>query len=146
MRLLERFEIMDIERTSVYLRRWSLRLPGGRTLKLHHILRADGDRCQHDHPWGFVTLCLWGGYVELIGEAQRVHRMRPGRIAWRPHGFRHRITELPRGHAWTLVLTTRRRSGWGFYTRDGFMPWRRFVEAARSARVLWCHDGRERGR
>lgn len=128
-RIFDRQEITDIDGRNVYLRRWALRLPFGRKIMLHHILRADDDRCQHDHPWGFVTLVLWGGYVELVGEDQRMQRMRPGRIGRRPAEFRHRIIFLPRGHAWTLVLTARRQ----------------FVNAARSARVLWCHDGTRRG-
>jgi len=145
VKLVKRVEITDIDGRNVYLRRWTLRLPFGRKLMLHHILRPDADRCQHDHPWGFVTLVLWGGYVELVGEAQRMQRMRPGRAGWRPPEYRHRIITLPRGHAWTLVLTTRRTGSWGFYTRDGWMHWRQFVNAARSARVLWCHDGTRRG-
>lgn len=145
-RLLTRFDITDIERSSVYLRRWSLALPFGWSVKLHHILRPDSDRCQHDHPWGFWTLILWGGYFEEVGAEQKINHLRPWRIAWRPPSFRHRILSLPRGHAWTLVLTRRRVREWGFYTNRGWMQWRLFVDAARSARVLWCHDGQERGK
>lgn len=146
MRLLTRRDITDIAQTSVYLRRWSLWLPFGWSLKLHHILRADDDRCPHDHPWGFWTLILWGGYDEVIlgvFGGEKVNRMRPGRLAYRPASFKHRIERLPRGHAWTLVLTRRRAQEWGFYTRDGWMHWRSFVDAARSRRVFWCEDGHE---
>lgn len=144
MKLIRRFDITDINRASVYLRRWSLALPFGWTIKLHNIRRTDNDRCQHDHPWPFWTLILWGGYVELVGEENRLHRCCVGRLYYRPADFRHRIIELPRGRAWTLVVTRRRVRSWGFYTRHGWMHWRTFVDAARSNRVLWCHDGTER--
>lgn len=144
MGLIKRFDITDISQKNVYLRRWSLALPWGWSVKLHHILRTDADRCQHDHPWAFWTIVLWGGYEETVGENQRLNRMRPGRSAYRPVGFRHRIVSLPRGHAWTLVITKRRECEWGFFTRGGWMHWRKFVDAARSARILWCHDDTER--
>lgn len=143
-RIFKRFDITDISQTEVYLRRWSMALPFGWSIKLHHIMRTDSDRCQHDHPWGFWTLILWGGYDELVGEEQKLGKLRPGRIAWRPASFRHRIVALPKGSAWTLVLTRGREQEWGFYTREGWMHWRTFVDAARSARVLWCHDGTKR--
>lgn len=145
-RLIQRFDITDISGADVYLRRWKVRLPFGWRLMLHHIRRPDGDRCQHDHPWGFWTLILWGGYHESVGAENIPHQARPGRIYWRPAEFRHRIDTLPRGSAWTLVLTRREVRSWGFWTRDGWMHWRAFVDAARSARVLWCHDGSERKR
>lgn len=144
MKPIKRLDITDISQKEVYLRRWSLWLPFGWSLKLHHILRSDSDRCQHDHPWGFWTFILWGGYDELVGEEQVLNQMRPGMVRWREPNFRHRITVLPRGHAWTLVITRKRNREWGFYTREGWMHWRKFVDAARSARVLWCHDGTER--
>lgn len=144
MKLFHRFDITDISQSETYLRRWSMRLPFGWSMKLHHILRPDSDRCQHDHPWAFWTFILWGGYYEFTGEEQKLNRARVGRIYYRPANFRHRITVLPRGHAWTLVLTSGRKREWGFFTRDGWMHWRAFVDAARSARVLWCHDGTKR--
>lgn len=139
--LFKKREITDISGKDVYLRRWSLWLPFRLGLKLHEIRRTDDDRCQHDHPWGFWTLILWGGYDELVGEESKVNQMRPGMLRYRAPNFRHRIVALPKGKAWTLVLTTGRSREWGFYTREGWMHWRKFVDAARSSRVLWCHDG-----
>lgn len=144
MNLFRRNDITDISGESVYLSRWSLWLPFGWSLKLHCIRRADDDRCQHDHPWGFWTLILRGGYDELVGIEQTLNRMRPGRLAWRSARFRHRIILLPKGRAWTMVLTRQKEREWGFYTRGGWMHWREFVNASRSKRVLWCHDGSKR--
>lgn len=156
--MIEKRVIMDLARTSPYLVRWSLSLPFGLSLKLHLILRPDDDRCAHDHPWWFVRIILWGGYWEEwsrdSGDSDDRLRIigRSHRKPWRPwapwrfyycgHDFSHRITELPRGRSWTLVLCGRRSRDWGFYTRTGWMAWRAFVSAAWSQRVLWCEDGR----
>ena len=45
---------------TLYLRRWSLRIPftGGWRLMLHKIARPDSARDLHDHPWWFVSLIL----------------------------------------------------------------------------------------
>jgi hypothetical protein len=49
---------------NLYLRRFILaKTPWGGAY-LHHIIRSDWDRCLHDHPWGFWTLMLRGGYWE----------------------------------------------------------------------------------
>jgi hypothetical protein len=47
-----------------YMRRWIFQTPWG-TIHLHHILRSDGDRAFHDHPWNFTSILLSGGYTEL---------------------------------------------------------------------------------
>lgn len=140
--------ITDIAGTSPYLIRWTLELPFGLSLKLHQIVRPDDDRCPHDHPWWFLRVILWGGYVEEHGVDNRVAHRKPWRpwAPWRVYfcspQFRHRITELPRGSSWTLALCGPRGRKWGFFTTSGWMHWKAFVDAARSDRVLWCDDGR----
>lgn len=143
--------ITNIAADKAYLVRWSL--------KLHQILRADDDRCTHDHPWLMVRAILWGGYVEEYATVQdedigelKVRRLKPWRpwAPWRIYtgslAFRHRIKELPRGSSWSLVLCGPKSDTWGFYLHGGYwMHWRQFVDAARSARVLWCEDGQQRG-
>lgn len=144
--------ITDLSRTAPYLIRWSLWLPWGWSLKLHQILRADDDRCVHDHPWVFLRIILWGGYEEIHathdGE-ERVSIRKPWRpwAPWRvyrcPAGFRHRITRLLGKSSWSLVVAGPRFREWGFYTLRGWMAWRQFVDAAWGQRVLWCDDGRD---
>jgi len=140
--------ITDLKRTAPYLVRWSLWLPFGVSIKLHQILRPDDDRCAHDHPWWFVRVILWGGYTEECGPGKsRLERKpwrpwAPWRIYYCPLAFSHRITELPSGSSWTLALCGPRVRDWGFFTRDGWVHWHRFVEAAWGNRVLWCDDGR----
>jgi len=49
--------------------RWTF----GCGIRVHQILRSDSDRHLHDHPWGFATVILRGGYLEVL-EQRIVHR------------------------------------------------------------------------
>ncbi len=141
--------ITDLYRTAPYLVRWSLWLPFGWSIKLHQILRADDDRCEHDHPWCFLRIILKGGYLEVVGADKRVAVRKPWRpwapwrVYWCGPDFSHRILDLLSGTSWTLVICGPRMREWGFFTREGWMHWRSFVDAAIGKRVLWCDDGRE---
>lgn len=48
-----------------YLVRYSLRWFSCKwwAVKVHNILLSD-DACLHDHPWHFLSIILWGGYLE----------------------------------------------------------------------------------
>lgn len=137
--------IKDLAQTQDYLRRWSLWLPFGWSVKVHQIVRPDDDRCEHDHPWWFIRVILWGGYTEKIrGKEISRKPWRPWAF-WRIYpcwpSFRHRITSLPMGSSWTLILCGSRSDSWGFFTRSGWVYWRNFVNEAMTARILWCDDG-----
>lgn len=140
-------DITNISGDELYLRRWSLWLPFGWSLKIHKIVRADDDRCQHDHPWNFIRIILWGGYVEERG-SKRV-TLKPWRpwAPWRIYPavgvFKHRIDRLLNGEFnWSLILCSPKVRSWGFFTREGWIPWKKFVEDVSGKRVLWCEDGR----
>lgn len=115
-----------------YMERWILETPLG-TLRLHHILRSDDDRALHDHPWSFVSVLLWGSYLEtrfLWPDQPRICARRGlasvRRVRWwntcRAEAA-HRL-ELDRGPVWTLVATTRKTRSWGFWLPGGWVPWR----------------------
>lgn len=131
---MKKFEIPDFDNPSdIYLRRWNVIVTPWFSIKVHHILRPDNDRALHDHPWGFVTLILHGGYMEelpfvplqALSAAQgkwythmvergvgSVHRVEPDGL--------HRIDSVKPG-TWTLVLTTGKKREWGF--SDGPNNW-----------------------
>ena len=103
---------------------------------LHRMAAPDPDLDLHDHPWAFLTIPLWGGYVEhrcatrdaplAAAIASPAARGYPEtRRPLRPRRMRldecHRIVELRRRTAWTLVLLGPRRRRWGFYTPTGWV-------------------------
>lgn len=103
----------------------------GRRYYLHIFFRPDADRDFHDHPWGFETTVLFGGYDEIS-------RIMDEKVQWpvptgstiqdklgflsrryRKATHAHRITRL---HTWfviTLVARDNTRSReWGFWTKN----------------------------
>lgn len=99
---------------------------------LHHIHRPDIDADPHDHPWGFASLVIAGGYREAVWPDKHnlgrcVIRERPRWSLQRlGRGAAHIITHTD-GTLWTLVLVGRRRGDWGFWTRSGFVGWREYI-------------------
>jgi hypothetical protein len=138
-------DINDTAGENLYLRRWILSLPFGWSIKVHKIVQPDHDRCQHDHPWAFVRIILWGGYIEERGN--KIVTLKPWRpwAPWRIYPvwgrFKHRIDHLLKDESWTIMLCSPRFQEWGFYLKSGWMHWRKFINAATNKRVLWCEDG-----
>lgn len=104
----------------------------------HIIRRPDYARCEHDHPWAFVTIILRGGYEEEVEGV--LHKRRVGYIGYRPRSFEHRITSLPKGTAWSLVIRGPDHFDWGFRTALGKVSWQSYVMWSSAKRVLWCDD------
>ena len=91
-------------------------------LFLHHLHRSDV-RTPHDHPWWFVSLILWGGYVEHSPKhSEGMRGYGPGSLLFRGAEWVHRL-ELVQP-TWTLVLVGKRERKWGFHTLAGWVYWK----------------------
>ncbi len=96
---------------------------GGIGARVHEILRSDGDRAWHDHPWKwYITIVLLGGYWEHkpIYDKSGLYRGEtrtwygPGSILLRRAKDLHRL-EIPEGAtATTLFITGKWVQDWGF--------------------------------
>lgn len=62
-RLFKRRDIVDCN-GSLYLRRWYLFRSERVGIFIHQFVRSDEDRALHDHPWDFIVIPLWRGYIE----------------------------------------------------------------------------------
>ena len=96
---------------------------------IHHILESDNDEL-HDHPWGYFTLILSGGYFEHLklkdaetGEDRVVKIWRgPGFYQSVSSSWVHRLElDKTRGETWTLFIPYRQEKEWGFYTKNGYI-------------------------
>jgi hypothetical protein len=97
---------IDIERMSDAMTKFHLRGPWPLDPVIHHF--ADIDRGDpHDHPWGFRSIVLDGGYVERVfqpnGTSELVER-KPGDSFDIAATHIHRMEALPSGDCWTLIL------------------------------------------
>lgn len=95
---------------------------------LHHIHRADNERCGHDHPWAFASVVLAGEYWELVwpdktnyGTVKTRYHGR-GRLHFMGRRAAHKIVTIDKP-LWTLVFTGPRMSSWGFYPEGKFVRW-----------------------
>ena len=115
--------IMDRDNKEAYLERYYLlfkdRGEGDRfNIFLHKFLKSDTD--MHDHPWGYCTIILSGGYWEnefkTVDSANIVKYWRgSGYIGYYDAYHSHKV-ELESGKGcWTLFIPYRREREWGFW-------------------------------
>ena len=103
-----------------------------------HRFHAPDGRCLHDHPWAWwVSVVLWGGYTEALQSRlgdqweawQRVTRS-AGSIAFHGQRHVHRIERLhPTRQTWSLVVVGPHVRPWGFFTKWGWIGYRRYSES-----------------
>lgn len=84
-----------------------------------------GEFCPACHgPEGYqCTICNRTGKIAVK------KFIRAGSIIWRPATWRHRIELVDGKNAWTLIIRFKRRRDWGFWTAEGFVPWRQWWRA-----------------
>jgi hypothetical protein len=87
-------------------------------------LRSDEDPELHCHPWNFVSIILWKGYLEITSTGRR--RFRPGSVIRHQAEDAHRL--ILKEPAWTLVFVTGKKRLWGFHTDQGWMSYIDFLD------------------
>lgn len=112
-----------------YLTRYTLLWTPLLRLYLHRIHKSDAGRELHDHPWGFVSLILRGGYKEHLpgvnGIPHAVLHWKPMDIIFHRARDFHRVELFEDNgverEATTLVLCGPKVKPWGFLTRAGWV-------------------------
>ena len=75
---------------------------------------------EHNHPWGYFTLVLSGGYYEITDDKKEWRG--PGWWAFRRHDEFHRVQIPEGGHAMTFFIKGRRKKNSTFFkSPDGIM-------------------------
>lgn len=134
-----------------YITRWVMDLGPLGSIRLHHWYGNDDPRAHHDHPWGFLTLVLWGSYVDVrewdvtnLSPAETLRiaidraddgalvyvrpgvyevqdTLRMGSMRWRPATHAHTVRSTG---AWTLLWTQPKSRFFGFFVRKaGTLKW-----------------------
>lgn len=108
-----------------YLYRWYLIKTRFLGVFIHRFARSDEDRALHDHPWNFIVIPLWQGYLEHSDRGvRRVLPIIGTRI--RKATYRHRVELVEGRHAWSLFVRFRYRRTWGFWPAGVFVNWRKW--------------------
>ncbi len=107
-----------------YLYRWFLVRFDCVGIYLHKFVRSDEDRALHDHPWPFVVIPIWRGYVEYSTSRRRVYPFIGTRI--RPAIYRHRVELIDGKPAWSIFIRFKRIREWGFWPAEGFTLWNKW--------------------
>lgn len=105
-----------------YVIRWRLETPWG-SIRLHHWLAPDDDRAPHDHPWGFRTFVLKGGYRDESPTGSE--HLRAPATRYRPATHQHTVFPDP-GGAWTIIVTGPKVRNWGFWVRGKFVKMNKY--------------------
>lgn len=121
--------VMDRENGEPYLERYYVFLKDRKhfpfNIFLHKFLKGDPDDL-HDHPWGYATLILKGGYWETT-PAGRFWRG-PGHFRICPANSYHRIELEPGVTAWTLFMPGPQKREWGFLVNNIWMDHGKYFE------------------
>ena len=105
-----RYEAIGIPETP-YVCRWMV-IVLGYSIRLHHWIKSDDRRFFHDHACDFVSIILWGKYVNVRPDGR--YPVRAGSM-WHSKATDRHYLEIPKGGAWTLLLCGRPYHKWGFW-------------------------------
>ena len=130
--------VMDRINNEPYLERYYLFLKDRHRFPfnvfLHRFLKSDPDDV-HDHPWGYATLILKGGYYEWVGQFDSEGKKIGEIQVWRgPGHFRvcratsyHRIELVEGIDCWTLFMPGPKQRDWGFLVKNKWVQWEQYL-------------------
>ena len=89
---------------------------------IHKFMKGDDDEL-HNHPWGYFTYILSGGYYErvLYNDGKQInHWRKPGFFQKVDHTHVHTITlnDNSKDSCWTLFIPFKRKNEWGFFKKN----------------------------
>lgn len=107
--------------------RWKLLGGEHGKLMLHWFLPGRSELDFHDHPRSFLTVVLWGSYLDVTPapEGERHELVGAPTVRYRRAEHTHRTVAGPRG-CLTLAVFGRRRRAWGFWRSGQWFPWQAF--------------------
>lgn len=135
--LTERFKLEEIngERCPTYLYRWRLLKRQNYQIYIHRIVGDDWTRDLHDHPKRFLSIGLYGGYIEETPKGERKYQA-PWLRSF-PATHIHRLRVIGRV-CWTLVIVFKPMRQWGFWHNGQWVQWETYVGSDAADRRKNC--------
>jgi hypothetical protein len=143
MNKLGRYRLIPDRRTGQdYMHRYYIFLKDRKwfpfNVTLHKIVRSD-DPIMHDHPWGYMTIILRGGYWEhtpvfnndgkMIAEFQKWRG--PGSIIRRKANEYHWLELAENGTATTLFFMGAQQRDWGFLKNNKWIQHENYLQSVK---------------
>ena len=129
-------EINGRFRCPTYLYRWIVwKKTKNLKIYLHHFVGDDWSLDLHDHPKRFISIGLWGWYVEQTPGDSEAHRIKKYNAPWIrsfPANHIHRLL-VPSKNCWTLVIVLKPVRDWGFWHKGQFIPFLDYVDGKDSS-------------
>jgi hypothetical protein len=137
-RIFRREDINGDGRCPAYLYRWTLLALPQFKVYLHKFVAEDWSKDMHDHPKRFVTIGLWGQYIECTPNGSRVFLAPWIRTFSATHV--HRIELINDEPCWTLAIVFKSVRSWGFWVNNAWVNWRDYVGSKRADEMKSCDD------
>ena len=103
------------EENCPYLVRWCF-ITKWFSIRLHHWLKSDDLRHEHDHGWNFISIVLWGRIKDKSDGT--IKSRGPLSITFFPATHRHSVVvDKP---CWTLLITGSEYRTWGYWVKNKF--------------------------
>jgi len=118
-------EINGCGRCPTYLYRWVLLSTRFGKLYIHKFVGDDWTKDLHDHPKDFMSIGIYGAYVEETVKGLEIFVAPWFRRFHAEH--KHRII-TPWGHCWTIVWVSPLKREWGFWHGGKWLQWKQYVE------------------
>lgn len=130
------------EKECPYAYRWVF-IFFGYSIRIHKWIRSDDKRYMHSHSWWFLTFVIKGSYIDVsddivgyyngninrqVGFENNItehpwrtyDRVKRFQFRFRPSFHTHYV-EVPKGGAWTILITGRPLKKWGFWVNHRYL-------------------------
>jgi hypothetical protein len=134
--LLNMEEINGNDLCPTYLYRWTVLRTPWFAIYLHHFVGDDWSRDLHDHPKRFLSIGLWGRYIEDTPERSKTFTA-PWIRSFPPEHI-HRIRLYEGEQCWTICIVFQAVRAWGFWHAGQWIPWRQYVGSETADRMKSC--------
>jgi|SRR5579885_579264 len=125
----------------VHFRRYRLLQTPWFAIYIHRILKSDGDKHMHDHPWGFFSFILEGAYKEITCFAPNFNIHDPHEFVYYSGSLVHHTAEdchkltLLSESVLTLVFAYGKRRVWGYQTEQGWIDFQSYRKLKNEGKI-----------
>lgn len=104
----------------LHFRRWQLFKTPWFVVNIHGIYHKDDDLHLHSHPWNFLSIVLWGSYVEEL-QGGKMNLRTFLNTAYRKAEAFHKIRLLCTKSVYTLNFMSTKTREWGYDVEGKFV-------------------------